>query len=96
MRRVGILLTSLTLATFLCLSQARTWISNVICNCLLLCSMIWCQKWLFVLLILVLILDHHSLNLLFTIDLESHFFLQIIIFFFKLIMFYLHGSIILL
>ena len=41
-RRVGILLTSLTLATFLCLSQARTWISNVICSRLSLCSMIWC------------------------------------------------------
>ena len=39
---VGILLTSLTLATFLCLSQARTWISNVICSRLSLCSMIWC------------------------------------------------------
>ena len=39
--------------SFLCLSQARTWISNVICHDPFLCSMIWGERWLFVLLILV-------------------------------------------
>jgi hypothetical protein len=36
-------------ATFLCLSQARTLISNVICCGIFLCSMIWVERWLFVL-----------------------------------------------
>ena len=39
--------------TLLCLSQARTWISNFICCGLFLCSMIWGERWLFALLILV-------------------------------------------
>jgi hypothetical protein len=38
--------------TFLCLSQARTWISNVICCGIFLFSMNRGQRWLFVLLIL--------------------------------------------
>ena len=46
-------------ATFVCLSQARTWISNVICHGLFFCSIIWgerslwevivrgdCERWL--------------------------------------------------
>ena len=40
--------------TFLCLSQATTWISNAICHGLLfLCSMSRGDRWLFILLILV-------------------------------------------
>ena len=31
-------------ATFVCLSQARTWISNVICHGLFFCSIIWGER----------------------------------------------------
>jgi len=40
-------------ATFLCLYQARSWISNTICHGFFLCSVIWHQRLLFVLLILI-------------------------------------------
>jgi hypothetical protein len=47
-------------ATILCLSQASTWISNVIRRGLLiLCSMIYSEKWLFVLLKLMKFLVRH-------------------------------------
>ena len=38
---------------FLCLSQTRTWISNAICYCIYLCSLIWYERWFSVLLILL-------------------------------------------
>jgi hypothetical protein len=38
-------------ATILFLSQARTWISNVICHGLILCSLTWGKRWFFILLI---------------------------------------------
>jgi len=40
-------------ATFLCLSQTRKIITNVMCYMVFLCPMIWGERWLFVLLILV-------------------------------------------
>ena len=39
--------------TFVCLSQARTWIFNVVCCGLFLCSVSEGERWMFVLLILV-------------------------------------------
>jgi hypothetical protein len=42
--------------TVLCLSQARTCISNAIC-CTFVCSMIWGERWLLVLMILVACFD---------------------------------------
>jgi hypothetical protein len=54
-------------ATFLCLSQARTWISNVTCHGLFVfCEFSLDERWLLVLLILSGgIDDHHCLNFLF-------------------------------
>jgi len=47
-------LTGLILHHVLCLSQARTWISNIICRSLFifLFSMNWSEKWLFVLILI--------------------------------------------
>jgi hypothetical protein len=53
----------LNLTTFLCMSDARSWISNAIC--LFLHSMVWDERWFFVLMILVELLDHQCLNFLF-------------------------------
>ena len=39
--------------TFLCLSRTRIWISNVIWQGLFLCLMIWGERWLFILIILM-------------------------------------------
>ena len=48
--------------TFVCLSQARAWIFNITWS--FLCSMIWGERWLFIVLILDGIVDHYCLNFL--------------------------------
>jgi hypothetical protein len=45
-----------------CLSQARAWIFNITWS--FLCSMIWGERWLFIVLILDGIVDHYCLNFL--------------------------------
>jgi len=40
-------------ATFFCLSETKTWFSNVTWRNIFLCSVTWGERWLFVLLILV-------------------------------------------
>jgi hypothetical protein len=52
----------INLVTFKCLSQARTWISNVICRGLFLCSVSESER-----LLAIRIVDHHCLNFLFII-----------------------------
>ena len=55
------------------LSQARSWISNVICFGILyvVCSRIWGKRWLFFLLIFVELMTPHCLNVLFIFSLHS-------------------------
>ena len=56
------------IATSMCLSQARTWISNVICHGLIICSMImiWSGRWLH-LVDISGIVDYNCLSFLFKI-----------------------------
>ena len=57
-------LSGLTSPHFLCLSQARTWISNILCRSHFLCLVSWSERLLSVLLILVELLTITNLNFL--------------------------------